>query len=499
MPVPPARAARAVARILACAPLAALLLALAVLSALPARALTTDLADRLGDRLRQPFTGDFDAIVERGVLRVLVPFSRSIYFIDGGAQRGTAVDLMAAFGKFLVARHGKAVRDGHIVFIPTPRDRLLADLAAGHGDLALGNLTVTAQRSSLVDFSAPLISGVAEVPVTRADVAPMSSAEDLSGRSVHVRRSSSYFESLTALNVRLAAAGRPPVKIVEVSEALEDEDLAEMLAAGAFDSLVMDSHKAGFWTEALDGLRVHQAAALRRDGEIAIALRKGTPKLAAEVDAFVPTARKGTLTGNLILRKYLRDLDRLARFDDPARAARFDRLRDLFSRHGGAYAIDWLLVSAQAFQESRWDQSARSKAGAVGLMQIKPSTAADPNIGITGVAEDPDRNVEAGVKYLRFLADTYFADLADDPPNQAFFALAAYNAGPSRFARFRDEAAAKGYDPDRWFGHVEWIVKARVGREPVRYVGNIYKYYVAFAEDEARRAEVEAARKAATR
>ncbi|MAA98747.1 MAG: hypothetical protein CMN86_10700 [Stappia sp.] len=185
----------------------------------------------------------------------------------------------------------------------------------------------------------------------------------------------------------------------------------------------------------------------------------------------------------MILKRYLKDTTYLEKLDDPEHVRRYEAVRELFARHGGSYDIDWLLVSAQSFQESRWDQSVRSRAGAVGLMQIKPSTAADPNVGIKGVAENPDRNVEAGVKYLRFLADSYFQDLADDPVNQAFFALAAYNAGPSRFARLRKEAETKGYDPDEWFGNVEWIVRARVSREPVRYVGNIYKYYVAFAED----------------
>ncbi|WP_293724278.1 lytic transglycosylase F [Stappia sp.] len=463
---------------------AVVLPALLLLAVSPmARAMTPDLSDRLSETMRAPFKGDFDAILERGFLRVLVPFSRTFYFIDGGTQRGTTVDMMGEFGKFLVKRHGKAARDGHIVFLPTPRERLFSDLAAGRGDIAMGNLTVTDDRKALTAFSDPLYTGISEVPVSGTDMPALETAEALSGRTVHVRRSSSYFSSLSALNERLAKAGRPLVEIVEVDDALEDEDLAEIVAAGGIDLIVMDSHKAAFWAGVLDGLRVHDKAPLREGGEIAIALRKDAPKLAAELNAFVKTARQGTLIGNMILKRYLKDTTYLEKLDDPEHVRRYEAVRELFARHGGSYDIDWLLVSAQSFQESRWDQSVRSRAGAVGLMQIKPSTAADPNVGIKGVAENPDRNVEAGVKYLRFLADSYFQDLADDPVNQAFFALAAYNAGPSRFARLRKEAETKGYDPDEWFGNVEWIVRARVSREPVRYVGNIYKYYVAFAED----------------
>lgn len=455
----------------------------ALLTTASARALEPSLAQELEDVLREPFNGDFDAIVERGYLRILVPFSKTFYFIDNGVQRGTTVDLMSEFGKFLEKRHKTKIRDGQLVMVPTPRAKLFTDLAEGRGDIALGNLTITPEREELVAFSAPLFKNAQEVPLTPASTPDIASPNALSGMEIHVRPSSSYHASLIALNKTLEADGKDPVRIVDVDENLEDEDLIELVKAGAVPAIIIDKHKADFWMQVFEGLKVHPDAAVRADAQIAIAVRKDAPNLLAEVNAFAKTVEKGTLLGNIILKRYLKDAGYIRDLQSGNRKEAFEKLLTLFQKYGDQYSVDWLLIAAQSYQESQFKQDVRSGAGAVGLMQIKPSTAAGKPIEIKGVAENPDNNVHAGVKYLRYLADKYFADLKDDPANQTFFALAAYNAGPSRFAKLRAEAEKKGFDPNKWFGNVEWIVAKRVSREPVRYVGNIYKYYVVFARE----------------
>ncbi|WP_168206373.1 lytic transglycosylase F [Labrenzia sp. PHM005] len=454
-----------------------------LLSATPAKAMEPGLSDEFEQVLRQPFKGDFDEIVDRGFLRVLVPFSKTAYFIDGGVQRGTAVDLMTELGKFLDKKHGKKVRDGQLVMIPTPRADLFSDLEDGQGDIALGNLTVTPERLQLVDFSTPLFKGAKEVPLTAEGATDLTSPEALSGLSVHVRRSSSYFNSLLVLNERLEADGKPLVDIVPADENLEDEDLIELVKAGSIPMIIIDEHKADFWMQVIDGLQTHPDAAVRTDGNIAIAVRKNAPSLLKEINGFVKIVEKGTLLGNIILKRYFQDTKFLKNLNDGNRQEQLLKIEALFKKYGQEYNIDWLLIAAQSYQESQFKQEVRSHAGAVGLMQIKPSTAAGNPINIKGVAADADNNVHAGVKYLRYLADQYFADLEHDRPNQTFFALAAYNAGPSRFKKLRAEAEKSGYDPNKWFGNVEWIVSKRISREPVRYVGNIYKYYVVFAKE----------------
>ena len=137
------------------------------------------------------------------------------------------------------------------------------------------------------------------------------------------------------------------------------------------------------------------------------------------------------------------------------------------------------MLAAQAYQESELDHSKKSPAGAVGIMQIKPSTAADPNVGIDDVTT-PSDNIRAGARYLRFLIDRYFSDDEVDELQGWLFALAAYNAGPARIQRLRRQAEAEGYDPNRWLDNVEVIVARKIGRETVRYVRNVFKYYVAY-------------------
>ena len=137
------------------------------------------------------------------------------------------------------------------------------------------------------------------------------------------------------------------------------------------------------------------------------------------------------------------------------------------------------MLAALAYQESGLDQSKRSNAGAIGVMQLLRSTASDPNVGITKI-EELENNIHAGTKCLRFLRDRYFSD--DDLPDleQQLFTFAAYSAGPARIQKLRAETVEVGLDPNLWFGNVEVVAAKRVGRETVQYVSNISKYYVAY-------------------
>ena len=151
----------------------------------------------------------------------------------------------------------------------------------------------------------------------------------------------------------------------------------------------------------------------------------------------------------------------------------------MFTRFGDEYEFDWLMLAALGYQESGLDQSVRSPAGAVGVMQILPTTAKDPNVGITDI-DQIEHNIHAGTKYLRFLRDRYFNDPDIDDINQTLFSFASYNAGPARVAKLRKEAAERGLDPNVWFGNVELISAKRIGRETTQYVSGIFKYYIAY-------------------
>jgi membrane-bound lytic murein transglycosylase MltF len=431
-------------------------------------------------QLLAPWTGDLDGMIERRYVRMLVTFSRTNYFLDKAEQRGITYEMGKLFEAFLNERlKSKQIRV-HVAFIPVSRDRLLAALAEGRGDIAAANLTITPERLELVDFATPFASDVREVVVTAADQPPLADATELSGREVHVRRSSSYYASLVALNETLKGTGRAPVVIVEASEALEDEDNLEMVNAGLIPATVVDSHVAALWDGIFDQIRVHREVAIRTGGEIAWALRRDTPQLREVVNEFAAANAKGSLNFNMLFRRYFKDNKWVKNAASEAELRKFRQAADFFRRYGDQYDLPWLLVAAQAYQESQIEQSLVSRAGAVGVMQIKPSTAAGAPIHVTGVKASMERNIEAGAKYLRFIVDEYYKDEPMDQLDKGLFAIASYNAGPARVAQLRRKAEAMGLDPNKWFGNVEVVAAREIGAETVQYVSNIYKYYVSY-------------------
>ena len=227
--------------------------------------------------LAEPFTGDLDGMVERRMVRLLTVFSRGFYFLDGPNQRGVTYE---AAQQFETARTGN-LKIYVIIIIPVTRDQLLPALAAGYGDIAAANLTITPERQTLVDFSDAGMSNVDEIVVTGPTAPPLDSIDDLSGKQVHVRRSSSYYESLVTLNERFDAAGRVAVEIIEAPEYLEDDDILEMVNAGLVPMAIVDSHKAAFWAQIFDDIEPRTDLAIRTDGEIAWAIRKDSPQLMA--------------------------------------------------------------------------------------------------------------------------------------------------------------------------------------------------------------------------
>jgi membrane-bound lytic murein transglycosylase MltF len=381
--------------------------------------------------------------------------------------------------------------------VPVPRDQLLAGLAAGRGDLAAGSITVTDARAHSVAFGTPFLRGVRELLVSGPAAPALGTGTDaLAGQAVTVRRSSSYHEHLEALNATLAARGRPPVTLTAADERLEDEALLELVSAGVLPWAVVDDFAAGFWAKVLPGLRVHEDIVIHADGQVAWAMRPGSPELAAEVDRFVRRYARGTLLGNVVLNRYLAGTRFVTNPASQRAQSRFDALLADFTRSGMAYDLDPLMLVAQGYQESGLDQARRSARGAVGVMQLLPATAAAPPIGIRGIDRDAARNIEAAAKYLDHLRRTYVDAPGISDADRLLLAFAAYNAGPGNLRRFRQAAAQRGLDPNVWFGNVEVGAAHVVGRETVDYVGNIVKYYVAYRLAVERGAEQQAARQA---
>jgi membrane-bound lytic murein transglycosylase MltF len=446
-------------------------------TAVPPPAYESALPEGLRSMVDTPFKGDLDAMVARRLIRVAVPFNRTYYFIDRGTQRGLSYEYMKLFEGELNRARGTDKLDVHVVLIPMPRDMLLPALNAGRVDMVAAQLTVTPERRREVDFTDPTRSDVNEIPVTAPGTAPLASADDLSGKTVFVRRSSSYYASLQALNGRLAAGGRPPVRIEEAPESLEDDDLLEMVNAGLIPATVVDDYLARFWKQVFTGLVLGDRAPLRTGGRLAVAIRRNSPALAAELNAFIGKFGLQTTMGRILSQRYLQSTKYVTDAASAEGRRKFLGMVDLFRKYGAQYGVDHLLMAAQGYQESRLDQDVRSPVGAMGVMQIMPETGREQGVGDIRQLEP---NVHAGIKYMRFMMDRYYRDEPMDAQNKLLFTFASYNAGPGKLRQLRREASQRGLDPNIWFGNVEQIASERIGRETVTYVSNIYKYYIAY-------------------
>jgi len=369
--------------------------------------------------------------------------------------------------------------DIQVIVIPTKRDRLLPALIEGVGDIAAGNLTITAERQKRVDFSDPTHRGVDEIIVTGPASPPVKILDDLSGKEIHVRQSSSYYESLKHLDDQFKKDGKKQMKLVLADEYLEDEDLLEMMNAGLIPMIVIDSHKGKFWKQIFKDLTFHSDIKLRTGGQIAWTIRKNSPKLKKVINDFIKIHKVGTLTGNTLVKRYFQNTQWVRNPLDTEDRKRFEEAVEFFKRYSKQYNFDWLMVAALAYQESRIDQNMRSQVGAIGVMQLLPSTAKDKNVNIPNI-EELEPNIHAGLKYLRFIRNRYFEKEPMDEVNKMLFTFASYNAGPAKINRRRAEARQAGLDPNVWFRNVEIATARQIGLEPVRYVSNIYKYYIAY-------------------
>ena len=437
--------------------------------------------------------GDFDEMLERRRIRALVVNNKLQYFLDGARQHGASYEGLELFAKFINEKYDTGTRKFQVIYIPVPRDVIIPLLQEGYADVAAANLTITPERLEEVDFSDPFLKDVKEIFVTGPNAPELTGLESLAGQEVHVRESSSYFSHLSQINAQLESHDLEPMDLVPLDEFIEDSDLLEMVNSGLLPMAVVDNHKAKFWASVFENLTLREDLAITQGGTIGWAFRKDSPQLAEIVNQFVAQNKKGTLLGNTIYNRYLKDNKWVTNAYSKENMDRYTATTEYFQKYGGDYDFDWLMLTALGFQESGLDQDARSNAGAIGVMQMLPSTASDPNVAISDI-EEIENNIHAGTKYLRFIRDTYFNNDEIDELNATLFTFASYNAGPNRIRTLRREAAENGYDGNTWFGHVEHVVAQKVGREPVQYVGNIYKYYIAYSLLERKRVARDAAK-----
>ncbi len=423
------------------------------------------------------YTDDFTQLKQRKVIRALVVPSRTDFYIDNGKISGFIVKLLDNYENELnkgVTQEDKKTR---IVYVPVDFNDLIPYLLAGKGDIAAGLLTATDSRKKQVDFVASHRKDINEVIITnRSSNQNLVEMADLSGKDIYIVKGSSYFEHLSQFNIKLINKGLKPINIIEAEDYLSSEDILEMLNAGAIEFTVIDDFRANLWAKVLPNIQVRNDLILNESGSVGWAVRKNNPELKQHLKVFSKQVKKGTLLGNIIINQYYGRDQKLENLKQYKESDQYKQLMALFKKYGRKYDIDYLKLIAQAYQESGLRQDVTSHRGAVGVMQLMPSTAKDKHVAIENI-ERLENNIHAGAKYMNFLRSRYFNSPNISREDQIFFSWAAYNAGPANVRKMRSNAEKMGLDKNVWFQNVEVAAGRLIGSETVRYVANIYKYY----------------------
>jgi membrane-bound lytic murein transglycosylase MltF len=445
------------------------------------------------------WTGDLDVLLKHRVIRVGVPYSKTLFYTVKGTPNGISYEMGKEFEKYLNKKYPQQNKNVkiHVLFAVSPREKALSYLNSGTVDVIIGGITITPERQKLVDFSDPLFTDVKEIVVAAPDSPKLASVDDLSGKEVFVRKTSAYWEHLEGLNEQFKKDKKSPVKLTGVPDDLGDEDILEMVNAGLLPLTVVNDWTAKLWGKLLPKMQVHFDIAIGTGVAFGWAARKNSPKLLADINEFIKTHRQGTAFGNQMVTKYTGSTYMLKQAVSAESMTRFEQTAQYFRKYSDKYGMDYLLMMAEGYQESALNQQAKSQVGAVGVLQVMPSTAKDMNVGDV-TQEEP--NIHAGVKYFSTTMKRLYGDETNmDDLNKVLFTFAAYNCGPARVKQLRAEAAQKRLDPNVWMNNVEFIAAARVGQETVNYVTNIYKYYVAYkliaVQEEQRRKAKEALEK----
>jgi membrane-bound lytic murein transglycosylase MltF len=424
-------------------------------------------------------TGDLDEMVKKRAIRALVLINPIGFFFVSGRPMGVHFETLEEFEKFANQKLQTGRLPVKVVFLPVRPDELEAALTEGVGDLIAYGITITPEREQRVAFSIPTVRNASQVVVTGSALADVSSFDGLAGHPIYANPLTTYYNHLQKINEQRRSDGKPPLDVRPADRNLTEDDLIQMVNAGLIPATAANKVRAMLWDKVLPNVKVHSELVVHSEGDLAWAMRKNTPRLKALVDEFLKDHAAGTTFGNMLLLRYLQDTRWIRDSLSPDEMRKFVAYSKFFERYASKYDLDYLMLAAQGYQESLLDQKKISPAGAVGVMQVIPRLAAADPINIANV-RDAEDNIHAGAKILRHIADTSFNEPGIDPLNRTLFALAAYNAGVHRIAENRERAKQQGLDPNKWFGNVELAVAQDVGEETVHYVGNVYKYYIAY-------------------
>jgi membrane-bound lytic murein transglycosylase MltF len=420
-------------------------------------------------------TGDLDEMMKVRKIRALITINPISFFYRQGKPEGITYEALQEFEGYINKKYKTGALPVRVTFIPIRPDCLEKALTEGVGDVIAEGVMITPAREQKVAFTIPTQSDVTQLVVTGKDVPLGSGFDDLGGKPIYVNPLSAAYDNLNRISEERQEAGKPALTIKAADTALMGDDLVEMVNAGLISAAVTTSSRIELWAQVLPNIKAHPDMVVISGAKTGRVVRKNNPELKQVLDEFLQAHGIGTSFGSILLRRYLQNTKWVKNSTSTKEMKKFAAYVEYFKKYSDQYNFD----AAQGYQESQLDQSKRSAAGAVGIMQVIPRYAAAPPIDIRNVGT-AEKNIEAGVKMLRNITDTYFNDPTITQGNKMLFTFASYNAGPNHIVQLRKKAAEEGLDPNKWFGNVELEVAHDIGQETVTYVGNIYKYYIAY-------------------
>ncbi len=438
----------------------------------------------LGEHRTKTYLGTLDEIKKRKFIRFLTTDNSFNYFVDNGTQKGYEYEMANEFVDYLNKNLGLKEKDGLIYFemIPVRRDELLALLSMGYGDIAAAGLTATEDRKKEFSFTTPYNS-VDELVIANQSLKEIRTIEDLSGKKVAVRKSSSYNESLVKTNKEFIKKSIPKIEIILIEEGIETKTIIELVSLGKFDLTLADSHIANAAKKVFNNIIVKEEIKLRENGKISWAIQKGAVKLLEELNRFMSKYKKGSLMGNINLNKYFNGIKRIGTKSFDQKKKQLSTYDTIIKEYAEKYNWDWRILAALAYQESKFNQDIKNRWGAIGVFQIKQMVANEKYINIPDIEgpENARNNIHAGIKYLSWLRKTYFINQEIEEKDRIRLTLAAYNAGPGRLKQAAKKAIEMGLSPNKWFRNIEYALLAMGKTEPVNYVSKINNHFLAYA------------------
>ncbi|CAK8714695.1 Membrane-bound lytic murein transglycosylase MltF [Candidatus Electrothrix gigas] len=447
-----------------------------------------DQADLFADihvppREREIWFGDLDKMLERGQIRVLIPFSRTFFFKYNGQELGLDADILGLYKDFINDKVVLGDKKMELIFLPTPQERLSEDLLAGKGDIVATAVQPASTQEKTVKFISPIVLDIQEILVTGPNTTPFKSIFSLSGQEITVHKNSAYAASLHKLNNTLISIGRKPVILHWADPLLTEEDLLEMTATGLVPMTVIDSHVGELWATILSDVKLHKKIVLRTAKELTWGVRADNQLLQKSITYFKENVYLPQNSHQALAEYYRKQGGFLKNSLEPAALKRYQHLAVSFEQYGTTYRFPSLMLAALAYEQSALTPSFRGKNGAIGVMGIIPAALKrSVEINLKEV-QNPDYNIQVAARYLRFLVDHYFSSQELSTLDQNLMALAAYTVGPEQVIAARKRAALAGYNPDIWFNHTEAALLVEGRAEAIRtarFVRHIYAYFKAY-------------------